>query len=174
MKTNKMLSEEEFIDAFYGALAMYSAKEPVIELVRDDFTKKKWKSPMVTSIEHSPGKAVDIMLDQEGTKRMMRFTERKDERTAPNAVIRLKDLVAYAKSVSVDRINSILCSGEIIKNNFDLLLSSMTFIRQHLLTLSDLELWRFFGSTFSLYTSFLKRESSNILELSPKTVRRNS
>ncbi len=174
MKTNKMLSEEEFIDAFYGALAMYSAKEPVIELERDDFTKKKWKSPMVISIEHSPGKAVDIMLDQEGTKRMMRFTERKDERTAPNAVIRLKDLVAYAKSVSVDRINSILCSGEIIKNNPDLLLSSMTFIRQHLLTLSDLELWRFFGSTSSLYTSFLKPERSNIMAISPKTVRQNS
>jgi hypothetical protein len=50
----------------------------------------------------------------------------------------------------------------------------MTFIRQHLLTLSDLELWRFFGSTFSLYTSFLKPERSNIMAISPKTVRQNS
>jgi hypothetical protein len=76
MKTNKMLSEEEFIDAFYGALAMYSAEKPVIELERDDFMKKIWKSPMIISIEHSAGKTVDITLRQKGTKRTMMFAER--------------------------------------------------------------------------------------------------
>ena len=111
---------------------------------------------IVISLEHSPGKAIDFVFEQHGIKRSMSIVKRDSEISTPNAVIRLDDLIAFSRSVSLDWMIKVFFTGEILKNNPNLILNSARFVRQLSLLLADRELWRISRSAFLLYSGALK------------------
>lgn len=155
MKVNKSLPENEVRNSIFDAFLMYQGGGAVIESEDNSFSKKQWKDTIVISLEHSPGKAIDFVFEQHGIRRSLSIVKRNSERSKPDAVISLDDLIAFSWSVSIDWMINVFFTGEILKNNPNMMLKSTGFIRQMLRLLSDRELWRISRSAVLLYSGAL-------------------
>lgn len=158
MKTNKTLTEKVFLDCFHDAFIMFHSRNPSIELEKSSFSEKIWKEPITIRLDLGPKKAIELVFEQHGTKRAMSIIVNKSPSNTPNAVIRMGDLISYSGSLSVDWFISLVCTGEIIRNNQQLMFNSVKFLKQQASLLASPMLWHALGSAVSIYSeSLIKR-----------------
>ena len=154
-KTNKTVTEHVFLDCCHDAFIMFQSRIPIIELENRSFSEKKWKKPIIIRLDFGSKKVIDIVFEQHGIKRTMTILEKKSSKSAPNAIIRMKDIVSYSNSVSTDLFISLSCTGEIVKNSKLLMFNSMKFLKQYATILANPLLWQTLGFALSVYSSSL-------------------
>jgi len=162
MKVNKTLTENDVRNSLFDAFLMYQEKNPVIESENNSFSKKQWKETIIIRLEHSPEKAINFVFEQNGSRRSLSIVKRDSENSPPNAVISLDDLIVFSRSVSIDWMINVMCTGEILKNNPNLMLNSTRFIRNILELFADRELWRTFRSLVLLYSGALQSDRTMV------------
>jgi magnesium-protoporphyrin IX monomethyl ester (oxidative) cyclase len=151
MQVNKTLKRADIRDAIYEAFERYMKTKPVIEYQHKKLAEKKLKGDIVISIQHSPDKAIDLVIQQQGDKRTLSMRPHAPGCPPCDAAIRLDDLITSAASISMDRMMNLLCRNELIRNNPDRLTSQLFGM------LTDREAWKLVGKAISLYSGSFRK-----------------
>ena len=155
MKTNKSLSEDDFLDCFHNAFIKFHSKKPFIRKEESYYADKPWKKPITIRLDFAHGKTFDLVFEQQGTTRSMTIGGQQSGESSPGAVINMKDLLSSASSISTDQFISLACTAEIIKHNPQLMFGSFTFMKEHATAFANPKLWQAISSAASLYSSSL-------------------
>lgn len=151
VRVNKTVGQQGIVDTVFDAFLLYQGTHPTIEY-RPEKTSQKLKRAVVVRIQHSPGRAVDCVIEQKDDRRTMTLLARLDGTPPSGPVIRLDELVGAAMSVSMDTLMHILCRNELARNN------PGSAVGQFLALLRDRDVRQAAGRLITVYRNCFQKE----------------
>jgi len=155
MRVNKTLTDREILDTVFDAFLRYADTKPVVGY-RSRPSDKKLKSPIVVSVQRSPGDAVDFMLEQKGESRSLSIFRSSVTANQPDALVRLDEVVAASGSLSMDSLMGLLYRNELLRNNPGSMAGQLFSIS------ADPVFWRVFRRLYTLYTGSFRKEHAAV------------
>ncbi len=117
---NKSFDANQIRDSIFNAFLHFAGNTDGVVFKNNHASGTVLQKPLVVTVQHSPGKSVDISVRQEKEERMVTVTENTgDEKKRNNPVIQLDRLIRFAKSLRSDTLTGVMYRLEYYRNNPD-------------------------------------------------------
>jgi anaerobic magnesium-protoporphyrin IX monomethyl ester cyclase len=155
LRVNKNLSNREIGNVLYTALLQHLHHEHGEVEMAAPASTKRLPQPLTLRLRHSKDRSIDYSLDERDGNRVLTMTERSEGTPMPSLggpEISLDKLVECACAVSMDKLMSVLCRNEWMRNNPGKMTGQLLSI------VADQDVLRFASKIASLYIGmYLKK-----------------
>ncbi len=121
LAVDKRLDDREIKEIVFGAFLRFADKQDgVVYKKRPSSSARVLEKPLVVTLQHSPGKGLDITVSQDGEKRVLTVSRNASQtKKRNNPVIQIDRLIDFVRSMHADTLMGIMYRLEYYRNNPD-------------------------------------------------------
>ena len=134
-----------------------SHSTPIRGCLPSPWRENRWKNPIVVRLDFGANQSLDFLFEEEGQRRSMSMMANLREQRVPHAVIRMKNMLSNAQAVPIDFIIQVFCTGEVMKNNRQLL-KNIGFMKQQFSFVSSPITWSVLTWALAIYFGTFSRD----------------